>query len=130
MCLHISAMRQPQVVGSWQFYCHTQLFCVNTTANKNPTFRWGLAEAVGFEPTVPKRAQLISSQSRYDHFDTLPFFCYILTRTFFPLRDCPVMSDCGVFVRYAESHLVQLWLKIVHWTIFLTRRYHFDTLPY
>ena len=27
---------------------------------------------VGFEPTVPLRVQLISSQSRYDHFDTSP----------------------------------------------------------
>ena len=32
-----------------------------------------LAEAVGFEPTEPVRVQLISSQSRYDHFDTLPY---------------------------------------------------------
>ena len=32
-----------------------------------------LAEAVGFEPTEPARVQLISSQSRYDHFDTLPY---------------------------------------------------------
>ena len=32
-----------------------------------------LAEAVGFEPTEPVRVQLISNQSRYDHFDTLPY---------------------------------------------------------
>ena len=36
-----------------------------------------LAETVGFEPTVPVKVQLISSQSRYDHFDTSP---YMLTR--------------------------------------------------
>ena len=32
---------------------------------------------MGFEPTVPVKVQLISSQSRYDHFDTSP---YMLTR--------------------------------------------------
>ncbi len=31
-----------------------------------------MAEAVGFEPTSPLRDYLISSQGRYDHFDTLP----------------------------------------------------------
>ena len=36
-----------------------------------------MAETVGFEPTVPVKVQLISSQSRYDHFDTSP---YMLTR--------------------------------------------------
>ena len=96
-----------------------------STANKNPTFRWGLAEAVGFEPTVPNRAQLISSQSRYDHFDTLPFclLINILTRFVFYRRDCPVMSGCGVFVRYAESLLAQLWLQTIHRIVCFTRRY-------
>ncbi len=32
-----------------------------------------LAEAVGFEPTSPAKDYLISSQARYDHFDTLPY---------------------------------------------------------
>ena len=32
-----------------------------------------LAEAVGFEPTSLLRGYLISSQGRYDHFDTLPY---------------------------------------------------------
>ena len=31
-----------------------------------------MAEAVGFEPTSLLRDYLISSQGRYDHFDTLP----------------------------------------------------------
>ena len=35
-----------------------------------------MAETVGFEPTVPKKVQLISSQSRYDHFDTSPDFMF------------------------------------------------------
>ena len=98
----------------------------HSTAKINPTLRWGLAEAVGFEPTVPKRAQLISSQSRYDHFDTLPLFIIIffLTRNVFLFRDCPVMSDCGVFVHFVESHLVQLWLQTIHWIVCFTRRNH------
>ena len=29
-----------------------------------------VAERVGFEPTVPLRVHLISSQGRYNHFDT------------------------------------------------------------
>ena len=34
---------------------------------------FSLAEAVGFEPTSPLLDYLISSQGRYDHFDTLPW---------------------------------------------------------
>ena len=32
-----------------------------------------LAEWVGFEPTVPLPVHLISSQGRYNHFDTTPY---------------------------------------------------------
>ena len=32
-----------------------------------------LAERVGFEPTVPLPVHLISSQGRYNHFDTAPY---------------------------------------------------------
>ena len=32
-----------------------------------------LAETVGFEPTSLLRGYLISSQGRYDHFDTSPY---------------------------------------------------------
>ena len=32
-----------------------------------------LADRVGFEPTVPLRVHLISSQGRYNHFDTCPY---------------------------------------------------------
>ena len=53
---------------------YTTMLCQYHRKQKRHPFRVPLAEAVGFEPTVPKRAQLISSQSRYDHFDTLPFF--------------------------------------------------------
>ncbi len=38
-----------------------------------------MAEAVGFEPTVPLPVHLISSQGRYDHFDTLPYCCIIIS---------------------------------------------------
>ena len=31
-----------------------------------------MAEWVGFEPTVPLPVHLISSQGRYNHFDTTP----------------------------------------------------------
>lgn len=31
-----------------------------------------MADRVGFEPTVPLRVHLISSQGRYNHFDTCP----------------------------------------------------------
>lgn len=33
---------------------------------------WFLAQRVGFEPTVPLPVHLISSQGRYNHFDTTP----------------------------------------------------------
>ena len=32
-----------------------------------------LADRVGFEPTVPLLVHLISSQGRYNHFDTCPY---------------------------------------------------------
>ena len=32
-----------------------------------------MAERVGFEPTVPLPVHLISSQGRYNHFDTTPY---------------------------------------------------------
>ena len=36
-----------------------------------------MTEAVGFEPTVPLPVHLISSQGRYNHFDTPPqILCY------------------------------------------------------
>ncbi len=49
-------------------------------------FRWhsmsevncDVAEKVGFEPTSHLRDYLISSQGRYDHFDTSPFAHLIL----------------------------------------------------
>ena len=37
------------------------------------TFNKNLAEWVGFEPTVPLPVHLISSQGRYNHFDTTPY---------------------------------------------------------
>ena len=40
---------------------------------KNRILTGLLAEAVGFEPTSPAKDYLISSQARYDHFDTLPY---------------------------------------------------------
>ena len=38
-----------------------------------------LAEWVGFEPTVPLPVHLISSQGRYNHFDTAPYVCCSLS---------------------------------------------------
>ena len=42
-----------------------------------------MADRVGFEPTVPLRVHLISSQGRYDRFDTCPYIsvcCAIITK--------------------------------------------------
>ena len=44
----------------------------NNKTPKATAFGVRMAEAVGFEPTSPLRDYLISSQGRYDHFDTLP----------------------------------------------------------
>ena len=38
-----------------------------------------LAERVGFEPTAPLPVHLISSQGRYNHFDTAPYVCCSLS---------------------------------------------------
>lgn len=46
-----------------------------------------MAEAVGFEPTSPLLDYLISSQGRYDHFDTLP--------NLYPLTHRPESRDFG-----------------------------------
>ena len=49
---------------------------------ENAFFRF-LAERVGFEPTVPLLVHLISSQGRYNHFDTAPsstVFCLLSLR--------------------------------------------------
>ena len=49
-----------------------------------------LAERVGFEPTVPLPVHLISSQGRYNHFDTAPhvsqskFFFFIIRNSSSP----------------------------------------------
>ena len=45
-------------------------------ALENLAFSRALAEGVGFEPTAPLRAYLISSQGRYDHFDNPPYKHY------------------------------------------------------
>ena len=36
-----------------------------------------MAEMVGFEPTCPVKDKTISSRSRYDHFDTSPYFNFV-----------------------------------------------------
>lgn len=41
-----------------------------------------MAQRVGFEPTVPLPVHLISSQGRYNHFDTAAYYikhCVIIT---------------------------------------------------
>ena len=43
-----------------------------------------LAEWVGFEPTVPLPVHLISSQGRYNHFDTTPSALYALCQNIIP----------------------------------------------
>ena len=40
-----------------------------------------LAQRVGFEPTVPSRVHLISSQGRYNHFDTAAYSLMIISES-------------------------------------------------
>ena len=44
-----------------------------TCAQSAVRFRFFVAEAEGFEPSSRLLGYLISSQARYDHFDTLPY---------------------------------------------------------
>ena len=45
--------RQPREVGSWRYNRQTQQGCANPPQQKRHPHRVPLAEAVGFEPTVP-----------------------------------------------------------------------------
>ena len=49
-----------------------------------------MAERVGFEPTVPLPVHLISSQGRYNHFDTAPYFFDMVEKNYSVLIGC----DC------------------------------------
>ena len=96
-----------------------------------------MAETVGFEPTVPVKVQLISSQSRYDHFDTSP---YMLTR----IREVNALFNFIRILIRTQRVLKLLvcgkpaWLKALlsfdfskQRNISSQARYdHFDTLPY
>ncbi len=61
--------------------CHRHLFLHRSRSNppcKKGSTRTSrvlpfLADRVGFEPTVPLLVHLISSQGRYDRFDTCPY---------------------------------------------------------
>ena len=66
-----------------------------------------MAEAVGFEPTVPVRVQLISSQSRYDHFDTLPCRLIIKNNEVAnqPLNYITLIEACQDFFNYQFKYL-------------------------
>lgn len=46
---------------------------------EKPTAGVIVADRVGFEPTSRLRDYLISSQGRYDHFDTYPYMCILRT---------------------------------------------------
>ena len=48
-------------------------FLHSKKALENVCFQGLVADRVGFEPTVPLRVHLISSQGRYNHFDTCPY---------------------------------------------------------
>lgn len=52
-----------------------------------------LADRVGFEPTVPLLVHLISSQGRYDRFDTCPCLRAIIP------------NPCGKIKRFASFFL-------------------------
>ena len=56
---------------------------IPTTENGKARLSAGLyvlADRVGFEPTSLLRDYLISSQGRYDHFDTCPSICSAIIR--------------------------------------------------
>ena len=92
---------------------------------------------MGFEPTVPVKVQLISSQSRYDHFDTSP---YMLTR----IREVNALFNFIRILIRTQRVLKLLvcgkpaWLKALlsfdfskQRNISSRSRYdHFDTSPY
>ena len=92
---------------------------------------------MGFEPTVPVKVQLISSQSRYDHFDTSP---YMLTR----IREVNALFNFIRILIRTQRVLKLLvcgkpaWLKALlsfdfskQRNISSQARYdHFDTAPY
>ena len=54
-----------------------------------------LADRVGFEPTSHLRDYLISSQGRYDHFDTCPYSIYklLLNSPVYYSRDAEIRQD-------------------------------------
>ena len=51
--------------------CRKPAFCIEKSPET--VFQGILADRVGFEPTVPLLVHLISSQGRYNHFDTCPY---------------------------------------------------------
>ena len=53
-----------------------------------------LAEWVGFEPTVPLPVHLISSQGRYNHFDTTP---YLSQHDFSPAAEKPAQKKLRIW---------------------------------
>ena len=75
----IPRLRAGQVAGKT---CHRHVFLHHSPSNPPQVFQKKnspltgavllLADRVGFEPTVPLLVHLISSQGRYNHFDTCP----------------------------------------------------------
>ena len=52
-----------------------------------------MADRVGFEPTVPLLVHLVSSQGRYDRFDTCPCL-----RAIIPNRAGKIKPEAGFFL--------------------------------
>ena len=59
-------------------------------------YRAFVADRVGFEPTVPLLVHLISSQGRYDRFDTCP---YSLAVPLYPIAPEKSSRDAQFFLR-------------------------------
>ncbi len=98
-------------------------YASKTTAKLNPTLRWGLAEAVGFEPTV-----LYTSTTDFESVSLRPLryaslHCRATSITLrvndiqFESADFESSSLCPVVDKHSP-----LWLQTVHRTVCFTRR--------
>ena len=67
-----------------------------------------MAERVGFEPTVPSLVHLISSQGRYNHFDTAPRLLANQNIAIIPLQAAfvnPEFEKSGEHIAFVDDML-------------------------
>ncbi len=63
-----------------------------------------LAEAEGFEPSSRLLGYLISSQARYDHFDTLPYESPEIFRGFLIVDVDYLFENCGALLAFLRPY--------------------------